>query len=55
MIVQGVADLVDVTFGTAWGDTRRTSRLVVIGFGLDRDRLVSGFARCAAALPAVTR
>ena len=53
MIVQGVADLVDVTFGTAWGDTRRTSRLVVIGFGLDRDRLVSGFARCAAALPAV--
>jgi G3E family GTPase len=54
MIVQGVADLVDVTFGTAWGDTRRTSRLVVIGFGLDRDRLVSGFARCAATWPAVT-
>src|SRR5262249_7712407 len=48
MIVQGVADLVDVEFGDAWGDTPRTSRLVIIGFGLDRDELAAGFAACAA-------
>jgi G3E family GTPase len=48
MIVQGVADLVEVTFGDAWGDMPRTSRLVVIGFGLDRDALAAGFAACAA-------
>jgi G3E family GTPase len=48
MIVQGVADLVEVTFGTPWGDARRTSRLVVVGFGLDRGALVAAFARCAA-------
>lgn len=48
MIVQGVADLVEVTFGTPWGDARRTSRLVVVGFGLDRDALSRAFAACAA-------
>jgi G3E family GTPase len=47
MIVQGVADLLDVTFGAAWGDARRTSRLVVVGFGLERDALGAAFARCA--------
>jgi G3E family GTPase len=39
MIVQGVADLVEVTFGEPWGDTPRTSRFVVVGFGLDREAL----------------
>jgi G3E family GTPase len=47
MIVQGVADRIDVTFGDAWGDAPRTSRLVIIGFGLDRDALAAGFAACA--------
>lgn len=47
MIVQGVADLVDVTFGAPWGSSRRTSRLVVVGFGLDRAALARSFAACA--------
>jgi G3E family GTPase len=48
MIVQGVADLVEVTFGEPWGDAKRTSRFVVVGFGLDRDALTRAFAACAA-------
>ena len=48
MILQGVADLVELTFGDSWGDARPTSRLVVIGFGLDRHALTEAFARCAA-------
>lgn len=48
MIVQGVADLVEVMFGASWGSTVRTSRLVVVGFGLDGDALARGFAGCAA-------
>lgn len=48
MIVQGVADLVEVTFGDSWGDSPRRSRLVVVGFGLDRDALERGFVACAA-------
>jgi G3E family GTPase len=48
MIVQGVADLVEVTFGEAWGNTPRTSRLVVVGFGLDRAALARAFSACAA-------
>jgi G3E family GTPase len=48
MIVQGVADLVEVTFGEPWGDGRRASRLVVVGFGLDGDALARAFAACAA-------
>jgi G3E family GTPase len=47
MIVQGVADLVEVTFGAPWDDAKRTSRLVVVGFGLDREGLARGFAACA--------
>ena len=47
MIVQGVADLVEVTFGALWEDAPRTSRLVVVGFGLDRESLASAFAACA--------
>lgn len=48
MILQGVADLVELTFGDAWGDARPTSRLVVVGFGLDRSALTEAFASCAA-------
>ena len=48
MIVQGVADLVEVTFDASWGDTPRTSRLVIVGFGLDRAALTRSFARCSA-------
>jgi G3E family GTPase len=48
MIVQGVADLVEVTFGEPWEDVPRRSRLVVVGFGLDRAALDRGFAACAA-------
>ena len=48
MIVQGVADLVEITFGAPWGDVTPTSRLVVVGFGLDREALAKGFAECAA-------
>ena len=43
MIVQGVADLVEVTFGEPWGDGARTSRFVVVGFGLDREALTRAF------------
>lgn len=48
MIVQGVADLVEVTFGAPWAGAPRTSRLVVVGFGLDREALGRSFAACAA-------
>ncbi len=47
VIVQGVADRVEVTFGALWGPARG-SRLVVVGFGLDRAGLERGFAACAA-------
>ena len=47
MIVQGIADEVEVTFGEPWADTARTSRLVVVGFGLDRAALTAAFAACA--------
>jgi G3E family GTPase len=47
MIVQGVADAAEIDFGERWGDTVRTSRLVVVGYVLDRAALVDGFARCA--------
>ena len=48
MIVQGVADQVEVTFGEPWGRARRSSRLVVVGFGLEREALARAFATCAA-------
>ncbi len=47
MIVQGVADTVEVDFGEQWGEATRASRLVVIGFGLDRQAMTRGFAGCA--------
>jgi G3E family GTPase len=48
VIVQGVGEAVEVVLGSAWGDARRTSRLVVLGLGLDRAALEAGFRRCAA-------
>jgi len=48
MIVQGVADAAEVTFGEPWGDARRSSRFVVVGFGLDRAALTHAFLACAA-------
>ncbi|HSC89831.1 MAG TPA: GTP-binding protein [Polyangiaceae bacterium] len=50
MIVQGVADEVEVDWGLPWGDDARSSRLVVVGFGLDADELTRGFAACQARL-----
>lgn len=52
MIVQGVADLVEVTFGAPWrAEERRTSRLVLVGFGLDPVALESAFRVCALLAP----
>ncbi len=47
MIVQGVADSLEVTFGEPWGEAPRTSRLVLVGFALERDSIERGFAACA--------
>lgn len=47
VIVQGVGDAVEVTLGTPWGSDTRTSRLVVLGLGLDEATLRSGFSACA--------
>ncbi|MFO0646251.1 MAG: GTP-binding protein [Polyangiales bacterium] len=47
VVLQGVADQVEVSFAAPWGDTAPKSRLVLIGYGLDRDALTSGFAGCA--------
>lgn len=46
VIVQGVADRVEVTVGAPWS-TDRSSRLVLVGFGLERQELVDAFAECA--------
>jgi G3E family GTPase len=51
VIVQGVGEALEVVLGSAWRDTQRTSRLVVLGLGLDRAGLEAGF-RCCAAAPA---
>ncbi len=47
VVLQGVADQVEVSFAAPWGDAAPRSRLVLIGYGLDRDALTAGFARCA--------
>lgn len=48
VIVQGVSESVEVLLGAPWADARRTSRLVVLGLGLDAAALEAGFAACAA-------
>lgn len=49
VIVQGVSEAVDVQLGAPWENARRTSRLVVLGLGLDAAALEAGFLGCAAA------
>lgn len=49
VIVQGISEAVDVALGAPWGEAQRTSRLVVLGLGLDSAALEAGFLRCAAA------
>lgn len=51
VIVQGVSQAVDVQLGAPWQDQERTSRLVVLGLGLDGAALEAGFLRCAAGAP----
>jgi G3E family GTPase len=48
VIVQGVSEAVEVQLGAPWGQAKRTSRLVVLGLGLDSAALEAGFLRCAA-------
>ena len=48
VIVQGVSEAVEVQLGTPWGDAKRTSRLVILGLGLDAHALETRFHRCAA-------
>jgi G3E family GTPase len=50
VIVQGVSEAVDVQVGAPWAAARRTSRLVVLGLGLDAAALDAGFLGCAARL-----
>jgi G3E family GTPase len=52
VIVQGISEAVDVQLGAPWGETQRTSRMVVLGLGLDAAALEEGFLHCAAS-PAV--
>ena len=47
MIVQGVADSFEITFGEPWGNAPRRSRLVIVGFALDRVALSRAFTTCA--------
>lgn len=55
VIVQGVGDAVEVLLGAPWESTPRTSRLVVLGLGLDPAALEAGFRACAAAGDASAR
>jgi G3E family GTPase len=48
VIVQGIGEGVEVVLGAPWGEAQRTSRLVVLGLGLDSAALKAGFLRCAA-------
>jgi G3E family GTPase len=49
VIVQGISEAVEVQLGAPWGEAQRTSRLVVLGLGLDSAALEEGFLRCVAA------
>lgn len=46
VIVQGVGEAIEVTLGPAWDDAPRTSRLVILGLGLDEVTLREGFTSC---------
>lgn len=47
VILQGVGTAVEVELGRVWGDAERTSRVVILGLGLDAAMLEAGFVRCA--------
>jgi G3E family GTPase len=47
VIVQGVSEAVEVRLGSPWGGAKRTSRMVVLGLGLDSATLEAGFLDCA--------
>lgn len=46
VILQGVGESVTVELGRPWGDAPPTSRLVVLGLGLDGAALEAGFLAC---------
>lgn len=46
VIMQGVGESVEVTLGAPWGETAPTSRLVILGLGLDTAELETGFEGC---------
>ncbi len=48
VVLQGVGDSVEVSFGAPWGEAAPRSRMVLIGYSLDADGLRAGFAACAA-------
>ena len=47
IILQGVGDAVEVSFGADWGAGPRRSRVVLIGVELDEPRLQKTFDACA--------
>ena len=49
VIVQGVGEAIEVTLGAPWANEARTSRLVILGLGLDEAALRKGFSACALA------
>ena len=51
IIIQGVGPTVEVELGAPWGDAQRTSRMVVLGLGLDAAALEAGFMHCAPVAP----
>ena len=55
VIVQGISEAADVQLGAPWGDAQRTSRMVVLGLGLDSSALEEGFLRCVASPSAAPR
>jgi G3E family GTPase len=55
VIVQGISEAVDVQLGAPWGDAQRSSRLVVLGLGLDSVALEEGFLRCIVSGSAAAR
>lgn len=51
VILQGVSEAVEVQLGAPWGEHARTSRMVVLGLGLDGAALEAGFLACAVRRP----
>ena len=47
VVLQGVSQAVEVELGRVWGSSERTSRVVILGLGLDAAALEAGFLRSA--------